>query len=351
MNKIGIKKAKKFNLIYNNLKVKHVKNGKKKKLRVVTAEIKYKTIDEVVSENTQSSKTVDFKVLKRSRDERKELHIPMVPKKKSGAIKKVIFTVALSTLPLLAARVAIPVYYNQPLIPTYTQIGEIFHNETNSLEYEVLAKKQKDVTWVGYELNGLTNKEWWYQESLNNYDNNKFNLVYNVYNQNKKLIKAGFIEFSKKVNENDKIKMHLSISKGRVSMFAEDVNNGGTAEISFNAVGDIFRGGQNRGQFTGLMTETYSEPNFKPDQLNYQSYMNMSKKQVNGLVFEDRFMYIPTIRNDVWILSYTGLPKSEFRNFTVSVSTSEQMIHLNKTYVSTSSDFFVTAGQNIYQDN
>ncbi len=352
MNKIGAKKAQKFNLIYNGLKVKHIKNGKKKRLRVVTADIKYKTQENLEkSETTQHSNVVDFKVLKRSKDDKEELHVPPVPKKKAGSIKKVIFGVSLFAMPIIAGRVGIPLYYGYPLIPTYTQVGEMFNNKTHSLEYEVIAKKQKDVTWIGYELNGLTNKGWWYQESLTNYGNDKFNLIYNVYNQNTKLIYEGAVDFSKKVNENDKIKMHLSISKGRVSMFAEDLNNGGTAEISFNAVGDIFSGSENKGQFTGLMTETYSELNFKPQQLSYQSYVNMSKKQVDGLVFEDRFVAIPTFTNEMWRLSYTGLNKSQFKDFLVPVSTSAEMIHLNKTYVDSSSNFFITTGQDIYQDN
>ena len=179
--------------------------------------------------------------------------------------------------------------------PYDNQVGITFVGNYTRLAYTVTAVAQSQ-TYIpilqnfqlgpAYVLSGYTNLGDWYQIGVG-YDwsgTKNFKIIYEAFSSNGlPIYYAKAINFSRSINDNDTILLQMYFQQGNVMMSATDLNNGATGNVMYPAFNSIqFVGGPyknltsngtltNHGEFTGLMTESYT---FLPS-----SYMNTTKYQ------------------------------------------------------------------------
>ena len=347
LGKSGRKKAQDLGLTYNQPKLRVIKHNGEKRIIILAAQTKLKEQPIKVSNPNIAdvkNKIIDFKVLERPVPA--ELKNLRKPEERKSFARKAIYVVSISAT-LMVSTLGLRSWVNDtPVLPTYTQMGVNIKENTQSLRYSVAAKKQDGVAWEGYELNGLTNKDWWYQAVLN-YKDNSFSLVYNVFDNNLKLIFIGSVPFSGHVNNGDNVDISLSIDKGKVNMNAQDTVTHADAKISFDAHGETFVGGKIfKGATTGVMTETLSEPGFGPREIVYQRYTDLSNKpREYSAVEEDRFLYFPILGTLGIKLSARDIPGPHFTNFIYEKTLNGPVeITKNHTFLYLDPHFVVTSG-------
>jgi hypothetical protein len=162
--------------------------------------------------------------------------------------------------------------------PNYDeQIGATFTQDQGSLEYNVTALAQADVSGYGpaYLLNGLSSTDYWYQvgvsyhwpSSNGGYDPT-FGFSYQVFGPNGKPVYpfnggAGLGTFSGVINSGDNVLLSLTFTGTSVQMLAQDWNTGATAKTSYSSegsssfIGNPTYGANSEGFFSGIMTEWY----------------------------------------------------------------------------------------------
>jgi hypothetical protein len=173
--------------------------------------------------------------------------------------------------------------------------------QSNKLEYQIKALKETKADWVAYEINGFTDKGWWYQTGLY-YDIklDKFSLIYEIWDGRDRshaqlmLLTSihGQVDFDTKVNEKDDVRIALEIKNDRIYMNIRDLNTGSEAKTDFEAEGTRFNWNVRNGFFTGPMTETFSY-NGVGLNLQRQEYYRISGPMIltenNLLFFENVF--------------------------------------------------------------
>ncbi len=172
----------------------------------------------------------------------------------------------------------------------YVQQGyEYANNPTfkiQDLKYQIKALKA-DVRLIAYEVNGLTEERWWYQAGLAyTIADGKFKLVFQIWDdKNKNVLDFGgrkgfeYKEFNGPVNEGDRILIELKLGNLKlgddsVYMIATDLDTGALARVTFSAQGTGFIWSNDRGRFTGVMTEVISDTKII-QALPRQEYYNM----------------------------------------------------------------------------
>lgn len=180
----------------------------------------------------------------------------------------------------------------------YGQLRQVYIDNnfaTKRLKYQLKALKEEEVKWVGYEVNGVTNKGYWYQTGLI-YDrpSNNFYILYEVWNDKGDVIEpdptkgilTGYVPFDGKINDGDRIVIEMWIgregSDSRVFVNGIDKETGAKAEFDMGpAHGELFVGIPYKPPFgdfqtTSVMTETLSSTRY-PITLRRQEYVNLSE--------------------------------------------------------------------------
>ena len=192
------------------------------------------------------------------------------------------------------------------------------------MTFNVTATEQNDTSGFGpsYMLNGLTDKNLWYQTGLEwNWDTNYstqhaqgFYFFYQVWNTSTDQsifpsnTGSGSMLFSAPVSPNDTVAMSLTIVGDEVIMAAKDLSSNGTASATYPSYGaHDFTGKYNTGFPTSLMTEWY----------HILPYFCIER----STVFSNKANPIPSgwLTIDEW--NFTGIPPDEWFNATLTGST------------------------------
>lgn len=170
----------------------------------------------------------------------------------------------------------------------YTLVGSAtadpnFH--TNRLRYEITAIKNKDPkTLVVYEVNGKTDKNYWYQVGFGYYNYGKeFIFAWEGFDDKKASVLGkgksfGYVKFPN-VKEGDTIILELAIKKDKIIFYARDKTTNQIVEFDSGTTSTKFVGTTeyDTTTFTGPMTEVISTDSAKP-QIPLQKYHNLSEK-------------------------------------------------------------------------
>ncbi len=196
---------------------------------------------------------------------------------------------------MLWATLASSIVASNPALATsqemlcYTQLGEViaeptFH--TSDLKYRITAvKDETSAKYVVYEVNGKTDKGYWYQVGLT-YDKaaKKFLVVWEGFDDSLKSflpgVGGGFgkMEF-KGVKEGDSVVLGMTLKNGKITLFAKDETTNKTAEGIYKTASKEFVGTDRdsvKNFFTGPMTEILSYGPPQNLRLPRQSYQNLS---------------------------------------------------------------------------
>lgn len=193
-----------------------------------------------------------------------------------------------------------------------------FANNATAMSYNVTAIAQNDTYGFGpgYLVNGLTNKNVWYQVGLTwNWDyvqslthRQGFDFFYQVWNATSKKPmfpntygSAGLIPFTKPVRSGDNVLLSLTIRGGEINMSARDWESNATASIDFSSYGaDVFVGSTRPVEYpTSLLTEWYHVlPFFCSNQaVRYSNqimparpgWLGIDEWNFTGIPYEQRF--------------------------------------------------------------
>ena len=113
---------------------------------------------------------------------------------------------------------------------------EYINKNTTTLKAEFNTVNQKG--YVEYNhvlLNGLTDREYWYQGGIRTSYGGKTDLIYETWDKGKSLT-INKVSFDKEVEIGDKFSLELTIKDGFVNILAKDLSNGAKAEISLDAL-------------------------------------------------------------------------------------------------------------------
>ncbi len=147
-------------------------------------------------------------------------------------------------------------------INEYGQLGLIYKSDTQTLNYQVIAKplknseySQNNGNYIAYELNGLTNNGRWYQCALQYRGHNKYYMIYMIWGGHNEG-PGKIVAFNGNVNNGDKIDIKMNIRDHKIYMELQDLNTGAIAKKSFSENANFFVGKKLvHGFYTGLMTE------------------------------------------------------------------------------------------------
>ncbi len=125
-------------------------------------------------------------------------------------------------------------------INEYGQLGLIYKSDTQTLNYQVIAKplknseySQNNGNYIAYELNGLTDNGRWYQCALQYRGHNKYYMIYMIWGGHN----GGpgkIVAFNGNVNNGDKIDIKMNIRDHKIYMELQDLNTGAIAKKSFS---------------------------------------------------------------------------------------------------------------------
>lgn len=195
--------------------------------------------------------------------------------------------------------------------PENIKMAETLNRDTKKLEVIVSAIKQNDVFDVTYLANGRTDKGWWYQGGLG-YSDGEFKLIYEVWNNKGRSVVpgsgSGSINFSKKVNEADRVVISEKIEGNLVRVSAKDLNTGATARIDLDAYGKVFKGGEINGYPTGVFTEIWAPKNFDTSKIKSQKFHLVYPARGKNAI---TFMSIDTYRDESDMYSDVAIPTTK----------------------------------------
>jgi hypothetical protein len=200
---------------------------------------------------------------------------------------------------------------NSPAAPSTTttydeQLGITFAQNFAAVAYNVTAVAQSGPDGLGpaYLLNGLSNKGYWYQVGLTwNWNPSStpgtgFDMAYEVFASNGTSIfpsngGGGLMAFSGTVGAGDTVLLALYFKTDTVVMFVYDWNSGAYATQSYGARGATYFAGSpapsnNRGFFTGLMTEQYHSAPFYGN-IRAALYSDTSYALFSAIMWIDEF--------------------------------------------------------------
>jgi hypothetical protein len=128
--------------------------------------------------------------------------------------------------------------------------------------------------------NGLTNKGTWYQAGVKDYGN-QIVMVWDLFDSKGSVIKNGNVPFNMQVDRTHKFYFELSIGEGKVSMYAQDLNNKAESKAHFSAEGEYFIGSKKcneNGYSTSLFRELHIGEDFNTKELSPQKITLMYPK-------------------------------------------------------------------------
>jgi hypothetical protein len=186
---------------------------------------------------------------------------------------------------------------------------EYLDKSATTLRAEVPTVRQKGyVSSNSVLLNGLTDKDYWYQGGIETTHGNKIQFIYMVWDKENSAATPKIVDFDKKVNVGDKFSLSLEIKNDVVTIAAIDLNNGAKAQVSLDSsnTGSIFVGSKNAnkiGEATSIFREIWLDKSFNISGISPQK-IKLVSPSINSATFEidkrvmgsgwSKFMYSPT---------------------------------------------------------